>query len=286
MSIDNIGINNVLNLILVNEYIKQAYLIPECKYNENNQPNLLSEITKLFPLLKHNINYNIYDGVIISYNDYTHYNGSSVTLQNIGLFLGYPLCENFNNLTNNYNTYTINVNVKLKNGLTLHLFTNICNHITEYIIECFNIFIETAINAFNKEEYIKLLGEFAVIDVYTEIISNNSNSPDIIINKLINNIKLEDCDLDTIQHILINLNFSHNFQVFFNSYFQYTNKIHQGILLGIILNSKHYLLTPFQNIQNYKETYNDNIQIIVNEWETTLTHIIKQTHINNLFCLF
>lgn len=274
MAIDIIGINNFLNLILVNEYIKPTFLLPESNCNSTTHPNILSEITKEFPHLKQSINYNLYDGIIISYNDYNNYTGDSVSLPNIGVLPGYPFYENFNNITDNYNSYTINVNVKLENGLTTTLFTNKCQHITEYSIESFNIFIENAMDAFYKEKYIQLLGEFAVIDVHTEIIPNISS--DIIIQKLINNITLQPCDFDTIQHILFNLDFSHNFQVFFNLFFQDSNKIHKGILIGILLTSKHYLLSPFDDIQNNTEKYN-HIKCIVTAWETNLTHIIKQT---------
>lgn len=283
MSIDIIGITNFLNLILVNEYIKPAFLIPESICNNKSHPQLLSEITNAFPLLKQSIHYKIYDGVIISHNDYSDYNGSSVSLQNIGVLLGYPFYENFNNTTNNYNTYTINVKVKLKNGVSENLFSNICHHITDDIIESFNICVETAMDAFHKEKYITLMGETAVIDIYTEIIQNISE--DTIIEKLMNNNKLEDYDFEKIQHILIHLKFTHNFQIFFNSYFQESNNIHKGILIGLLLNSKHNLLSQNQELDNYKEKSND-IQNIVNQWEQNLTHILQETHINKLFCLF
>jgi len=283
MAIDIIGINNFLNLILVNEHIKPAFLLSESIRNEITTPDLLSEITKAFPLLKQSINYTLYDGIIFSQNDYNHYKGSSISLQNIESLLGFPFYENFNHTTNNYNTYTINFNVQLKNGSIENLFTNICMHITEDIIELLNIFAETATDTFHKEPYINLLGDFAVIELYTEIISNIS--PDIIIQKLLDNIKLENDDFYKIQEIFINLNFTHNFQIFFNSYFQENNNIHKGILIGIIINSKHSLLTPVQEIPQYKTKYNE-IQNIVNEWETNLMLVITQTRVNPLFCLF
>lgn len=283
MSIDIIGRNLFLNLILVNEYIKPAFLIPESNFIESSHPHLLCEITKAFPSLKLSINYKIYEGLIISHNDYTHYDGSHITSHNIGVLLGYPFYENFTHTSNNYNTYTIKVNVKLKNGTTENLFTNICHHITEDIIESFNIFVESALETFSNEKYIHVLGDFAVIDVYTEIISNIS--PDIIIKKLVNNIKLENYDFDKIRDIFINLKFSHNFQIFFNSNFQETNKIHKGILIGILVNSKHSLLTPFGETPYYKEKYND-IQNIVYEWETNIMRVITQSRNHNLFCVF
>jgi hypothetical protein len=281
MSIDIIGIDNFLNLILVNEYIKPAFLLP--KGNDAKTTLILCEITKAFPHLKQSINYNIYDGTIISYNNYNDYNGSSIGFQNIGALLGYPFYENFNKINNNYNTYTIKVNAKLKNDLTVHLFTNICHHITEYIIEGFNIFIETATQAFHKEIYIKLLGENAVLEVHTEIIENLST--DAIIQKLINNVTLEKYDYDTIQQFLIKLNFSNKFQKFFNSHFQNNNNIHKGILIGILLNSNNYLLTQNDTPLNDKEPHRD-IKFIINDWEANLTNIINKTRVNNLFCVF
>ena len=283
MAIDIIGINNFLNLILVNEHIKPAFLLSESICNETTKPHLLSEITKAFPSLKQSINYTIYDGIIISHNDYNEYKGSSISSQNIEVLLGFSFYENFNHTTNGYNTYTINFNVQLKNGSIENLFTNLCMHITEDIIELLNIFAETATETFHKEKYINLLGEFAVINLYTEIISNIS--PDTIIQKLVNNIKLGNDDFYKIREIFINLHFSHNFQIFFNSYFQENNNIHKGILIGIIVNSKHSLSTPIQDIPPYKDKYNE-IQNIVNEWETNLMLVITQTQVNKLFCLF
>lgn len=283
MAIDIIGINNFLNLILVNEDIKPAFLLSESICNEPEKSDLLSEITKAFPLLKQSINYAIYHGIIISHNDYNDYKESSISSQNIETLLGFPFYEKFNHTTKNYNTYTINFNVKLKNGSIENLFTNICMHITEDIIELLNIFAETATEMFHKEQYINLLGDFAVIELYTEIISNIS--PDIIIQKLLDNIKLENDDFYKIREIFINLHFSHNFQIFFNSYFQEKNNIHKGILIGIIVNSKHPLSTPVEELPQYKEKYNE-IQNIVNEWETNLMLVITQTRVNQLFCLF
>jgi len=105
---------------------------------------------------------------------------------------------------------------------------------------------------------------------------------DSIINKLINNKSLTNNDKDKIENILYNFGFEAGFesepdiQKYFREKFQYSNPIHKGILLGLLLNEKNNLLEPFIPLQRFPEE-DKKVLEITKKWQNDLINLLKKT---------
>lgn len=273
--IEQIGIENVLNSILVNENVRPAMLVQPANYNEatGKDPktkSIVEAIKKQFPTLLFSEDYKTYQGVIISKTDY---NGQKISLERMGEILGYPCYQDFNTIDPTHISYSINVYVKQKNSNeTVELFSNICKDETN--IEKFKTFAEKAKIALNKKEYHDILNGIEIDKVDVEI--EKIIPTQAIINKLIDNIQLQQDELDKIQNILFNFGFSMELQLYFLEKFQYTNPIHKGILLSLLVNEVNDILTPFTPIQDYPEQ-SKLLDKIIEAWEKDLIDVLEKT---------
>ena len=277
--IEQIGIEIVLNSILVNEDVRPAMLVQPANYNEATRKDpktnsIIEAITVHFPNLSFSEDYNIYQGVIISK---TNYNGQEISLERMGEILGYPCYKDFNTIDPTHISYSINVYVKQKNSNeTIELFSNICKDETN--IEDFKTFAYNAKIALNKKEYQDMLNGIEIDKVDIEI--EKIIPTQAIINKLINNIQLQQDELDKIQNILFNFGFSMELQLYFLEKFQYTNPIHKGILLGLLVNEVNDTLSPFTPLHNYPEQ-KKNVYKIIETWEKDIIDILERTEQTN-----
>jgi hypothetical protein len=273
--IEQIGIENVLNSILVNENVRPAMLVQPANYNEatgkdTKTKSIIEAITKHFPTLLFSEDYQTYQGVIISK---TNYNGQEISLERMGEILGYPCYKDFNTIDPTHISYSINVYVKQKNSNeTIELFSNICKDETN--IEKFKTFAEKAKIALNKKEYHDILNGIEIDKVDVEI--EKIIPTQAIINKLINNIQLQQDELNKVQNILFNFGFSMELQLYFLEKFQYTNPIHKGILLSLLTNEVNNTLSPFTPLQNYPEE-KTQVYKIIEAWEKELINILERT---------
>ena len=274
--IEQIGIENVLNSILVNENVRPAMLVQPANYNEatGKDPktkSIIEAIKKHFPKLLFSEDYKTYQGVIISR---TNYNGQEISLERMGEILGYPCSKDFDNINPADISYSINVYVKQKNSNnTAELFSNVCKDKTN--IENFKSFANKAKLAFDKKEYNDILNGVEIDKVDVEI--DKIIPTQAIINKLIYNKKLEQDELDKIQNILFNFGFSIELQVYFLENFQYTNPIHKGILLALLVREINDILTPFAPLQQYYPRQNKEVDKIIETWEKDLIDVLNRT---------
>ena len=81
-----------------------------------------------------------------------------------------------------------------------------------------------------------------------------------------------------IYNILYNLGFSMSLQLYVHLNFQFDNPVHRGILLSLLLNSKHRIIEPFCPLQLFPEQ-DKHVNIITDEWEFELINIIGKTRI-------
>jgi len=276
--IEQIGIDNVLNSILVNENVRPAMLVQPANYDEatGKDPktkSIVEAIQKQFPTLLFSEDYKTYQGVIISKTDY---NGQEISLERMGEILGYPCYQDFNAIDPTHISYSINVYVKQKstNEIT-DLFSNVCKDETN--IEKFKSFADRAKLALNKKEYKDILNGIEIDKVGVEI--EKIIPTQAIINKLINNIQLQQDELNKIQNILFNFGFSIELQLYFLENFQYTNPIHKGILLSLLVNEVNDTLSPFTPLQNYPEQ-KKHVYKIIEAWEKELIDILERTKQN------
>ena len=274
--IEQIGIENVLNAILVNENVRPAMLVQPANYNEatGKDPktkSIIEAITKHFPTLLLSEDYQTYQGVIISK---TQYNSQEISLERMGEILGYPCYKDFNAIDPTHISYSIDVYVKLKNSNeTIEIFSNICKDETN--IEKFKTFAEKAKIALNKTEYKSILNGLEIDKVVVEI--EKIIPTQAIINKLINNIQLQQDELNKVQNILFNFGFSMEMQLYFLEKFQYNNPIHKGILLSLLTNEVNNTLSPFTPLQNYPEE-KTQVYKIIEAWEKELIDILERTN--------
>jgi hypothetical protein len=273
--IEQIGIENVLNSILVNENVRPAMLVQPANYNEatGKDPktkSIIEAIKKRFPALLFSEYYKTYQGVIISR---TNYNGQEISLERMGEILGYPCYRDFDNINPAHISYSINVYAKQKNSnKTAELFSNVCKDETN--VEEFKSFANKAKIVFDKKEYNDILNGIEIDKVYIEI--EKIIPTQAIINKLVDNRILEQDELDKVQNILFNFGFSMELQLYFLESFQYTNPIHKGILLALLVREINDILTPFNPLQDYPEQ-SKHVDKIIETWEKDLIDVLERT---------
>jgi len=272
--IEKIGIGNLLNCILVNEGVRPAMLIQPADYGEATGNDIktkfiIQEIKNYFPKFILSEYYKIYQGIIISK---TNYNGQEISLEQMGEILGYPCYKDYNNINPDEISYCINIYVN-----NIQLFANVCKD--ESCMEIFKCIAEKAKIAFDKMEYIQLLNNFKFDKIIVE--TDKIIPTQTIINNLIENKLLNHDEINKIQNILFNFGFTMKLQIYFLDNFQYTNPIHKGILLGLLLNEKNNILTPFFPLQNYIIQQTEVCKI-TKSWENCIIDILDNTRQLNI----
>jgi hypothetical protein len=269
MIVREIGLYNLINLILVKERVRPAFLLqPQDKGNENIK-EIIKSIKNYFPELIHSKNYSIYQGVIISYEDF---NGKEISLNEMGRILGYPCHEDYEEIDHiNDDTYTADIIVNMESGNDISLISNKC--LNESKKQKFQRMANRIKDVLQKEEYNEILQD-GVIDVIVNFEDNRSIN--VVIEKLINNKKLNEIDIDMIIEILYNLGFEDNEEMENN--FQYNNLIHRGIILGLLIYFKNDLLKPFYPLQSHTTEYPEVLKE-TEDWQEELTETIKNTKI-------
>jgi len=272
--VKKIGIGNLLNAILVNENVRPAMLVQPIDNEETTSQDpktkiIIETIKETFPELLLSENYIIYQGIIISKTDY---NGQTILLGQMGEILGYPCYKDFGKILFSESDnlqYTIDVKAVLSDGTKIQLFANMCKDTTN--IEKFEKIAEKAKEAFKNPQYTNLLQDVDIIDV--EVITTVITPTSILIDKLANNEILKDYEINEIINILYNLGFSEKIS---NYDFQYNNPIHKGILLDLLIRSKHDTLEPFYPLNEYPEQYTEVKKITVKQ-ENALFDVLEKT---------
>jgi hypothetical protein len=267
MPVQEIGLYNLLNLILVKERVRPAFLLqPQDKGNENIR-EIINVIKEYFPELIHSKDYSIYQGILISYEDL---NGKEISLNEMGRILGYPCYEDYEEIDHiNDDTYTAEIIVNMESGDDVSLINNKC--LNESKKPEFQKIVNRIKDVLQKEEYTEMLGD-RVIDVIVNFEENRSIN--IVIEKLTNNKKINKIEIEMITEILYNLGFEDNTEM--ESNIQYNNPIHKGIILGLLVYFKNDLLRPFYPLQSHPVEYPEVIKE-TEDWQEELTETIKNT---------
>lgn len=267
MIVHEIGLYNLINLILVKERVRPAFLLqPQDKGNENIR-EIINAIKDYFPELIHSNDYSIYQGIIISYEDF---NGKEISLNEMGRILGYPCHEDFEEIDHiNDDIYTAEIIINMESGNDVSIINNKC--LNESAKPKFQRISNKIKYVLQKEEYTEILQD-RVIDVI--VIFEDNRSINIVIEKLINNKNLNETDIDMITEILYNLGFEDNTEMENN--IQYNNPIHRGIILGLLIYFKNDLLKPFYPLQSHTVEYPEVLKE-TEDWQEELTETIKNT---------
>jgi hypothetical protein len=277
--LDIIHLDDLINVILVKEKVRPAMLFQPINYKERTHydPNshaILEEIKNTFPYLIQSGNYNTYQGVIISYENYDN---QEIDLVEMGKILGYPCYKDYGNINEDEISYSIKINAIFESGLSEEIIVNRTQDLTK--LKLFDNYVIQFEEVLRKEETIQLLGE-TINKVEVEI---QETIPVIyIINKLINNEKMTHREKNEIENILYNIGFSET--ILYNCFttsFQIDNPIHKGILLGLLLNYKNDTLQPFYPLQ-YHPDKDEQVYEIIKKWEYSLIYILENTKIKQI----
>jgi hypothetical protein len=268
MALTEIGLYNLINLILVKERIRPAFLLQPQDEGNENIGEIINTIKMYFPELLHSTDYSIYQGIIISYDDF---NGTIISSSDMGKILGYPCYKDYEKIDHiNDNTYTAEIIVNMESGNSISIIRNKC--LDESTKPTFQKIAKMIKIILQKEEYIQMLRDKVISVVVNFEINYSINA---VIEKLINNKKLNETDIDIITETLYNLGFEENIEM--ESNIQYNNPIHKGIILGLLIYFKNDLLKPFYPLQSqvvYSEVMKET-----EKWKEELTETIKNTKI-------
>lgn len=277
--IKSIGLDELINVILVKEKVRPAFLLQPIDYKETKGTDpitslKLKNIHNLFPELIFSENYTPYQGVLISYDNF---DGTYISRSDMGKILGYPCyLDTFDNDKDDYSIHVIAILKNSKycfNNIRSFIFSNRCGDKTKEIEEEFESFANKAFNTLKQYKDILTLEIDKVIVNYDLWVSNKN-----LINKITNKENLEKHYKDKVINVLYNFGFSNNFLIYFEKNFQYDNQIHIGILLSLLLNSENDLLgviIPVQN--NLTKEKCEMLDNIILRWEKDLTKVIDKT---------
>lgn len=269
-----IGIETILNCLLVKEGVRPGYLfqIPEhfstpTKQSKKNRKIRGKTVKKLFPDLKLTEEYQGNQGIIVSKKEIT----GIVDTERMGEILGYPCAKGFDTLNRDKITYSIRIYATTSNG-RFEIFTNICQ--TKKHISAFRTIAKQAKQVFKKYEAFLSDFNLTVYDVKIEIEKNVSDN--YIINKLLRNIDLNETDKAQASNSIWN-NIGEKTQTYFDSHFQFHNPKHVGILIDILLNIRVDVMSPFYPLQTHPEF--DAVSKLLIQRDEEMVQILKRSEI-------
>ena len=273
--VKKIGVDNLLNCILVKENLRPAMLIQPQDYGEASSSDrktesIIKAIKQNFPSFLFSEHYNIYQGIIISKTDY---NGQQISLEDMGKILGYPCYQDFVHINPADLSYGMKIYVKEKNGNQTDIYANMCKDKSN--ISKFEKFVNEIKKAIDKNK--DLLNGLEIEEIYLKV--NEIVPTQIIINHLIENKILTDNELAKIEDILDNFGFSDETINYFSNNFEYNNPVHKGILLNLLVTEKHDILSPFIPLQNYPEQQKE-VDEITKGLEKAIIEILEKTKKN------
>ena len=233
MSIDEIGLSEYINCVLVNEDVRNAMLIQAADYKENTHldpitQNKLQAILEHFPDLKQSPLK--MGNVLISKKKYYK---NVQTEQQLGEILGYP-CANEFTYDNNLE-YSISIDAIFIDD-SIQIIGMKCKDENYPIL---NTFAQKALQVLKKDPNIGYIKD-------VKVIIEKNISPESIIDKLISHIKLTKEEIYAIKNYFFNTGFGSDLQLY---EFEYDNPIHIGILCTLIsyyINDPIMAFTPLQ----------------------------------------
>jgi hypothetical protein len=246
-NLEIIGPENIINLILVNEGVRSAMLLQPQDHGEATGADpktkkILDAMKIEFPHLIYSENYQEYQGIIISK---VNYDGQSISLNKMGEILGYPCYKDFEDLDRSQITYSISISATSANGQKIQILVNVCK---DGVSKLFEEICSKANSVFSKKEYTSLFGHITF-----DLQINENIPPHKIIDKLINSETITPADIEIILNIVYNSGFNDYICDEFIKNIQYTNPIHKGILISILINSINDKLSPFYPLRFRKE---------------------------------
>ena len=267
-------IENILNAILVNEGVRSAMLVQPQDYKERTGTDpitlsIVNKIKRLFPEIVSSDKYETYQGTIISKKSY---DGKVISLGNMGKILGYPCYNDYETLNREEPLHHLQLVVSYNdNEIPLPLFNNVCKD--KKTLETFNSLSTKAYRALTNEKYKGILDGIRIHKINRVYVNSEDIIPtQHIINKMVTKKKLSENEINALIDVLYNSGFNNLLEY----EFQYTNPIHKGILVGLLLHRKYDLLFPFYPLQKYPKQQ-EKVEEITIQLENELIDLLDKT---------
>lgn len=270
--IKDIGLENFLNVYIVNKCGRNSFLLQYCDQNEKYKTDpktskILHGIRKWFPKLYFNELEN--NGMFISKEniDISKIKSSST----IGKALDYHGCDEFDFIDNTSNTYSYSIMA----ALTIDAIENFkCkSHIQLFAIKTQNDNYEKDMK--NKAlKFMKIIKEDKLLDnivqnIYLHVEENFSCN--YLIDKILSKELLDEYEKFEISNILYNCGFSPSLMEY---EFLYDNPIHIGILITILTYALNNPLEPFYPLQH--SGFQNEVNEITNKLENSLLNLLNK----------
>ena len=233
--------------------------------------SIVNKIKRLFPELYSIDKYETYQGTIISKKPYEG-DKATISLGKMGKILGYPCYNDFETLNREEPLYDLQLVVSYNdNGIPLPLFNNVCKD--KKTMDMFNSLSTKALYALTNEKYKGILDGIKIHKINRVYVAIEDIIPtQHIINKMMTKKKLSEEEINALINVLYNMDFSNLLEY----EFQYTNPIHKGILLGLLLHGKYDILSPFYPIQRYPKQQEEVGKITI-QLENALLDVLEKT---------
>lgn len=258
MDFEPLNLCDYLNCILVSENKRNAYLLQPIDYNEfsNSDPitkNKIRKIREFFPDL---ILSDSRQGVMISRKKWNSKLDNSYSA--IAKFLDFPCSipsEDENRIVYNVNVETDYETISLYTFASTSLrFVDMTNEKIALYTECFNTDYRT-----------KYLVRRVFLDI-NQVITAKDCINLILKDKITDYVKSE------VTNYIENMGFEDYHEI--TDLIDWTNKIHIGIVVGLLSYSQNDILSPFYPLQNYPLQFEENI-LITRKWKSDLIDILS-----------
>ena len=241
-----IGLSNYLNCILVMHDVRPAMLIQpqdlgEATGEDPKTKALLASIRKQFPTLKQSHDYKEYEGILISKEEF---NGrTDITSVEMGRILGYPCYEDAQGATRDIE-YTLRLKATVLSE-SVELVVNVCKS-KQHLPRMEEM-------ATQAQRVFRTYPEFKDAKVIVDLSVTVSEAR--LIGKLESRSVLTQEDKESILLCLGNISALDYDETVkrLSKVIQYNNPVHQGLLLGMVLQSKYNPMIPFFPLQNHPE---------------------------------
>lgn len=272
-AIADIGLEELMNCILVQHDVRPGVLIQPADYNERDRSgphtaHILVGIAKRFPELKQSVSK---EGVLISKRAYTYEELNDATV--MGKALGYPCASDFEyvDMHRDEPSVGIQITVHLKPGgesKSLQLLANLCRNESTFPQSV----------AFAKAAEFVLKADPLVGSIINSVIATKRViiPTKALIRKLVHNEPLTQQEDQAIRNSIWNLDFPPIAGKSVSDYiYDYTNPVHRGILLGLLTYYDNTPLSAFYPLQNHPESH--AVNTIMGNWGNELIHVLDET---------
>lgn len=253
---DEMGLDVLLNCILVDQNIRPAMMIQPADYGEatGDDPNtkkILASVHQRFPNLKQSSHYEGYQGIIISHENF---DGKVISQREMGRILGYPCYEDFIGETEDIE-YSQSLCVNLPGYTKKCLMSNACkNNRHQSFMEQMAKKAQQVLQSYPGFESIQVFVETKVLVSTTMLIDK----------LLLRTVELNLDDKYSLLNDIANIGSVHNVPLMtrLKSAIQYDNPLHQGILVAILLNVKYNPCVIFYPMQLHEQAKDKMVEVI------------------------